>query len=83
MTVVNIISGIILLVCSIAIVLIIMFTDTDSARMSSAIGGGSGSFYGRNMKNTREAKLNLLTKIVVGLLYVVCIVVNIIARFAG
>ncbi|MCD7888766.1 MAG: preprotein translocase subunit SecG [Oscillospiraceae bacterium] len=83
MTVVNIISGIILLLCSIAIVLIIMFTDTDSARMSSAISGGSDSFYGRNMKNTREARLNLVTKIVVGLLYVVCIVVNIIARFAG
>lgn len=83
MTVVNIISGIILLLCSIAIILIVMFTDTDSARMSSAIGGASDSFYGRNMKNTREARLTLVTKIVVGLLYVVCIVVNIVARFAG
>lgn len=83
MTAVNIISGVLLLLCSIAIVLIVMFTDTDSSRMSSAIGGGSDSFYGRNLKNTRDARLNLVTKILVALLYVVAIIVNIVARFAG
>lgn len=83
MTAVNIISGIVLLVASIAIILVVLFTDTDNAGINSAIGGGGNSFYGKNSRNTREAKLDKITKIVVAIFFIVAIVCSVLARFFG
>lgn len=83
MTAVNIISGIILLIASFAIIAVVLFTDTDNSGINSAIGGGSNSFYGRNSGNTREAKLDKITKVVVAIFFVVAIVCSVLARFFG
>ncbi len=83
MGVVNIIAGALLVVASIAIILVVLFTNTDNSGINSAIGGGSNSFYGRNGGKTGEAKLQLATKIAVGVLFVVAVAATIIAKFAG
>lgn len=83
MTAVNIISGIVLVIASVAIILVVLFTDTDNAGINSALGGGSNSFYGKNSRNTREAKLDRITKVVVAVFFVVAIVCSVLARFFG
>lgn len=83
MTAVNIISGIILVIASVAIILSVLFSDTRNSGISSAIGGGSDSFFGRNGGNTREAKLNRVTTIIVTVFFVVALVVNVISAYLG
>lgn len=83
MAVVNIISGIILVVASVAIVLAVLFTDTHDSGLSSAIGGSQDSFFGRNGGNTREAKLNRATGIIIAVFFVVTVVVNIVTAIWG
>lgn len=83
MTAVNIISGIILVIASVAIVLSVLFSDTRNSGINSAIGGGSDSFFGRNGGNTREAKLNKATTIIVIVFFVVALVVNVISAYLG
>lgn len=82
MTAVNIISGIVLAIASIVIILVVLFTDTDNTGLNSAI-GGSSSFYGKNSRNTREAKLDRITKIIVAVFFIVTIVCSILAKFFG
>ena len=81
MAAVNIISGIVLLVASVAIILSVLFTDTRNSGLNSAIGGSQDSFFGRNGGNTREAKLNRLTTIIVIVFFVVTLAVNVISAF--
>ncbi len=80
MTAVHIIFGILLVVASIAIILVVLFTDTRNHGVNSAIGGGSNSFFGKNAANTKEAKIQKITAITVGVFYVIAIVSVILAK---
>lgn len=77
MTVIEIISGILLLICCVAISLIVLIQDSKEQGLNSAIGGGSNdSFYSTNKNRTRDAKLSRITKIAAIILFVVTLVVN-------
>lgn len=81
MTAVNIISGVVLVISSVLIILLVLFTDTHNSGISSAIGGSSDSFFGKNGGNTREAKMDRITKISVVVFFVVALVVNIVSAY--
>ena len=84
MAVVNIISGILLIVACIAIIAVVLLTDTKSNGLNSAIGGGSSdTFFGRNAKNTQEARLDKVTKICVGVFFVITLIVNIVSALVA
>ena len=83
MTAVNIISGIVLVIASVAIVLAVLFTDTHNSGLNSAIGGSQDSFFGRNGGNTREAKINRATTIITIVFFVVAVVVNIVTKIVA
>ncbi len=83
MAAVNIISGIILVIASVAIVLAVLFSDTHNSGLSSAIGGSQDSFFGRNGGNTREAKVNRATTIITIVFFVVAVIVNVVSAYLG
>lgn len=83
MTALNIISGILLVVASLAIILVVLLTDTRNKGINSTFGGASETFFGKNSANTRDAKLDKLTKICVIIFYVVTIVVCVVAKLVG
>lgn len=83
MTAVNIISGIVLVIASVAIVLAVLFTDTHNSGLNSAIGGSQDSFFGRNGGNTREAKINRATTVITIVFFVVAVVVNIVTKIVA
>lgn len=83
MTAVNIISGIVLVLASIAIILVVLLTNTNESGINSITGAGSDSFFGKNSRNTREAKLDRATKIIVAVFFVVAIVCCVLAKFFG
>ncbi len=83
MTAVNIISGIVLVIASVAIVLAVLFTDTHNSGLNSAIGGSQDSFFGRNGGNTREAKINKATTVITIVFFVVAVVVNIVTKIVA
>ena len=83
MTAVNIVSGIVLVIASVAIVLAVLFTDTHNSGLNSAIGGSQDSFFGRNGGNTREAKINKATTVITIVFFVVAVVVNIVTKIVA
>lgn len=84
MLVVNIISGILLVIASIAIIGVVIITDTRNSGINSAISGGdSDTFFGKNSSNTKEAKLDKLTKICVIVFFVITLIVNIVISIFG
>lgn len=84
MAVVNIISGILLIIACVAIIAVVMITDTKSNGLNAAIGGGSSdTFFGRNVKNTREAQIDKITKICVAIFFVITLVVNIVSAIVA
>lgn len=84
MGVIEIVSGILLILCSVFIVVITLMQSQKQQGMTSAIqGSNNDSFYGKNSQNTREKALERLTKIVAVIFFVVTIAVNIIAVIAA
>mgnify|MGYP002543394441 FL=1 len=84
MGVIEIVSGIVLILCSIFIVVITLMQSQKQQGMTSAIqGSNNDSFYGKNGQNTREKALERLTKIVAVVFFVVTIAANIIAVIAA
>ena len=79
MGVIEIVSGIVLILCSIFIVVITLMQSQKQQGMTSAI---QGSNNGKNGQNTREKALERLTKIVAVVFFVVTIAANIIAVIA-
>ena len=77
MSAVSIVFSIILLVCSVALVLIILFQAGRDASMSGAITGGSSNFYSKNKRATREEIMKRLTVIVSIICMVVVFLLNI------
>lgn len=84
MSVLEIVSGIVLVLCSIFIVVITLMQSQKQQGMTSAIGGSNNdSFYGKNSQNTREKALERLTKIVAVIFFVVIVGVNVIEVMAS
>ena len=74
MGVIEIISGIVLIACSVFIVVITLMQSQKQQGMTSAIqGSNNDSFYGKNGQNTREKALERLTKIVAVIFFVIVI----------
>ena len=72
-------AGVVLALCSIVIVLVVLVQESKDDGLTSAIGGGyNDSFYGKNTGNTREAKLNKLTRNAAIVLFILTVAVNII-----
>ena len=63
----------------VVIVLVVLVQESKDDGLTSAIGGGyNDSFYGKNTGNTREAKLNKLTRNAAIVLFILTVAVNII-----
>ena len=81
---IEIVSGIVLIFCSVFIVAITLMQSQKQQGMTSAIGGSNNdSFYGKNSQNTREKALERLTKIVAIIFFIVVIGVNVIEVIAS
>lgn len=77
---IEIVSGVLLILCSVFIVVITLMQSQKQQGMTSAIqGSNNDSFYGKNGQNTREKALERLTKIVAAIFFIVTIAVNIIS----
>lgn len=82
MSVIQIISGILLVLACAFIIFVVLIQDSKDQGMSTAITGGSNeSFFGKNSSRTHEAKLNRLTKVCAIVFFVATLVVNIIAAY--
>ncbi|MBR4223709.1 MAG: preprotein translocase subunit SecG [Oscillospiraceae bacterium] len=80
MSALQIISGILLILCSIFLIVITLMQSQKQQGMTSAIGGSNNdSFYQKNAANTRERALERLTKIVAFIFFAAVVAVNIIA----
>lgn len=83
MGVIEIISGILLLITGVFIVVITLMQSQKQQGMTSAItGSNNDSFYGKNSANTREKALERLTKIMAAIFFIVTLAVNIIAAIS-
>ncbi|NLZ46907.1 MAG: preprotein translocase subunit SecG [Clostridiales bacterium] len=82
MSIIQIISGIVLLIASVVIILVVLIQESkEQGGLSSAIGGSSNdSFYGKNSGRSRDAQLTKFTKICAITFYVVTLAVNIISQ---
>lgn len=83
MSVLEIISGVLLLLSCLCIIIVCLMQESKQQGMSGAITGGANeSFYGKNSGRTREAKLARFTKIAAAVMFVATLVVNIAAAVA-
>lgn len=73
----EIVFSIILLVCSLALVLIILFQTGRDASMSGAITGNSSNFYSKNKRATREEFMKRCTVIISIVFMVIVFLINI------
>ena len=82
MSLLEIISGVVLIICSIFIIVVTLLQETKQQGMTSAIGGGSGdSFYGKNSSRSREATLIKVTKVMAFLFFAITLAVNFVPVF--
>lgn len=73
-------AGIVLILASLVIIVVVLMQDSKDQGLTSAIGGGyNDSFYGKNSRNTKEAKLNRFTRNSAIILFVLTLAVNIIS----
>ena len=76
---IQLIGGIIMLICSVLLIIITMAQEQKQQDMSSAITGQSDNFFGKgNVSSSREQALARLTKLLTVIFFVVTIAVNII-----
>lgn len=81
---IQIIGGIIMLVCSVLIIAVTMMQEQKQQDMGSALSGQSDNFYGKgNVSSSREQALARLTKILAIVFFVATIAVNLIPKFVG
>jgi preprotein translocase subunit SecG len=75
-------AGVVLALCSIVIILVVLVQESKDDGLTSAIGGGyNDSFYGKNTGNTRDAKLNRLTRNAAIVMFILTIAVSIIHKY--
>ena len=83
MSVLQIVSGVVLILCSIFLVIITLMQSQKQEGMTSAIQGSNNhSFYDENSQNTREKALERLTKIVAVVFFIIVIAVNVVQAVA-
>ncbi len=76
---IQIIGGIIMLVCSVLIIAVTMMQEHKQQDMGSALSGQSDNFYGKgNVSSSREQALARLTKLLAIVFFIVTLAVNII-----
>ena len=79
---IQIIGGILMLVCSVLIIAITMMQEQKQQDMGSALSGQSDNFYGKgDVTSSKEQALARLTKLLAIVFFVVTIAVNVIPRF--
>ena len=79
---IQIIGGIIMLVCSVLIIAITMMQEQKQQDMGSALSGQSDNFYGKgDVTSSKEQALARLTKLLAIVFFVATIAVNLIPRF--
>ncbi|MDE5859602.1 MAG: preprotein translocase subunit SecG [Oscillospiraceae bacterium] len=79
MGVIQIIGGIVMIICSILLIVITMMQEQKQQDMSSALSGQSDNFFGKgNVSSSREQALARLTRVLAIVFFVVTIAVNII-----
>ncbi len=79
---IQIIGGIIMLVCSVLIIAVTMMQEHKQQDMGSALSGQSDNFYGKgDVSSSKEQALARLTKILAIVFFVATIAVNLIPRF--
>ncbi len=86
MTVIELISGGILIVLSVLIIAVTISQTQKQQGMTSAVGGSSAntdSFYGKHGGNTKEKALERLTKIMSILFFILILAVNFFDAFAS
>ena len=72
-------AGVVLALCSVIIILVVLVQESKDDGLTSAIGGGyNDSFYGKNTGNTRDAKLNRMTRNAAIIMFILTIAVSII-----
>lgn len=76
---IQIIGGILMLVCSVLIIAITMMQEQKQQDMGSALSGQSDNFFGKgNVSSSKEQALARLTKLLAIVFFVVTLAVNII-----
>lgn len=79
---IQIIGGILMLVCSVLIIAVTMMQEHKQQDMSSALSGQSDNFYGKgDVSSSKEQALARLTKLLAIVFFVATIAVNLIPRF--
>ncbi len=79
---IQIIGGIVMLVCSVLIIAITMMQEHKQQDMGSALSGQSDNFYGKgDVSSSKEQALARLTKLLAIVFFIVTIAVNIIPKF--
>ncbi len=76
MSVLEIISGVLLLLSCIIIILIVMFQESKSNMTGVVTGGASDSFYAKNRGRTLSGIMQRFTKVAAIILFVVTLAVN-------
>ena len=76
---IQIIGGILMLVCSVLIIALTMMQEQKQQDMGSALSGQSDNFFGKgNVSSSKEQALARLTKLLAIVFFVVTLAVNII-----
>ena len=79
---IQIIGGILMLVCSVLIIAVTMMQEHKQQDMGSALSGQSDNFYGKgDVTSSKEQALARLTKLLAIVFFVATIAVNLIPRF--
>lgn len=79
MSVIQIVGGILMLICSVLLIIITMMQEQKQQDMSSALSGQSDNFFGKgNVSSSREQALVRLTKLLTIVFFVVTIAVNVV-----
>ena len=79
---IQIIGGILMLVCSVLIIAITMMQEHKQQDMGSALSGQSDNVFGKgDVTSSREQALARLTKVLAIAFFIITIAVNIIPRF--
>lgn len=79
----NYVFGAILIVASIVITVIVLMQEGRSQNLSGAIAGGADTFLGKSKARTLEAKLEKVTKWLVGAFFVIVFAAFVIILFFG
>lgn len=81
MDILKLIINILLVVCSLILILVVLFQKGKSGGLSAAFGGAAvENFFGKNKVKSIEGKLALWTKILGGAIAVFCVTLVVLFR---